>query len=338
MTDAAPKDAKASIEAGASLPAGGAWMGTIYVLPCKDAKAHFDMQVDIEVAQYAEVDIDITYTNALCFGVYPVYVTTPADCDATCFNVEWPDDSYAMSDVAGMQVNAYLLAYSRGIIKSEPHLHELFLSITDYFAQPLSERSGLKMAKVLQQCHEFGRMFAQHLATQPAPGGAEAFAALEPLFPKENIVWLDYIKIDLAKCDAAKHLAELERGVQQPGCDPKYTNGLIYGILPVFVPNLVDARTTCFAWACSSEVSTAITNLTAIQQTYFKYLCLVPESVQNAQDKQYIDSLRNYTLNPFDGAPFWAASLNAVDLQPPAPQINELCVRRYGHLFPTLSN
>ena len=49
------------------------WMGAFRILPCTDADAHRAQAEAILAAEVAGEDCEITYTNALCCGVFPLF-------------------------------------------------------------------------------------------------------------------------------------------------------------------------------------------------------------------------------------------------------------------------
>ena len=96
------------------LPEGGAWMGAFYVLPCKDASEHHKQDDRLLYAAEGE-NVEVSYTNALCYGVYPCFISEAVDVDTTCFAAVWPDESYELMQQAGRLINRALLAYHRGL-------------------------------------------------------------------------------------------------------------------------------------------------------------------------------------------------------------------------------
>lgn len=152
------------------LPEGGAWMGTFYVLPCKDESAHFAQEAALFEAEEAGKDCDISYTNALYCGVYPCFISEAVDVDTTCFTAAWPDESFELMQQAGGLINRALLAYHRGLTNSE---------MVEFLSQEMVER-----VKVPRESP--WNVFQHHVPIfnwEPAPGGPEALAELQRLFP-----------------------------------------------------------------------------------------------------------------------------------------------------------
>ena len=152
------------------LPEGGAWMGAFYVLPCKDAATHYMQAASIMDAKKAGKDCDISYTNALCYGVYPCFISEAVDVDTTCFAAAWPDESFELMQRAGGLINRALLAYHRGLTDLK-----LVSLVSDY-------AKGLITGKLTVPQWEVFRPLMPILDWEPAPGGTDALAALQPLF------------------------------------------------------------------------------------------------------------------------------------------------------------
>ena len=153
------------------LPEGGAWMGAFYVLPCKDAATHYMQAASIMDAEKAGKDCDISYTNALYCGVYPCFIAEAADIDATCISIVWPDESFELMQQAGSLINRALLAYHRGLTS----LRQVSL-VSDYVKVHIE-------GKLHEPQWEVFRPLMPILDWEPAKGGADALAALQPLFP-----------------------------------------------------------------------------------------------------------------------------------------------------------
>ena len=157
------------------LPEGGAWMGAFYVLPCTDAATHYMQAASIMDAEKAGKDCDISYTNALYCGVYPCFISEAVDVDTTCFAATWPDESYELMQQAGRLINRALLAYHRGLITywAVPVVSD---TIHVYFKHKGNEPQW-----------EVFQPLMPILNWEPAPGGADALAALQPLFPPATL-------------------------------------------------------------------------------------------------------------------------------------------------------
>lgn len=153
------------------LPEGGAWMGVFYVLPCKDAAKHYMQAASIMEAEEAGEDCAIISTNALYCGVYPCFISEAVDVDTTCFAAAWPDESYELMQQAGGLINRALLAYHRGLTD----LKQVSL-VSDYV-------KGHIDGKLTEPQLEVFRPLMPILEWEPARGGADALAALQPLFP-----------------------------------------------------------------------------------------------------------------------------------------------------------
>ena len=153
------------------LPEGGAWMGVFYILPCKDASKHHIQASEIVWAEEAGKDCDISYTNALYCGVYPCFIAEAADIDTTCIAIAWPDENFELMNQAGSLINRALLAYHRGLTD----LKQVSL-VADYVKGHID---GI----VQEPQWEVFRPLMPVFNWEPAPGGAEALAALLPLFP-----------------------------------------------------------------------------------------------------------------------------------------------------------
>ena len=157
------------------LPEGGAWMGAFYVLPCKDDAAHFAQDDRLLYAAEGE-NVEVSYTNALCYGVYPCFISEAVDVDTTCFAATWPDESYELMQQAGRLINRALLAYHRGL--------------TDAWHVTIAAeyiKAGLD-GKMFEIYFENFQPLMPILNWEPAPGGAEALAALQRLFPPAPLV------------------------------------------------------------------------------------------------------------------------------------------------------
>ena len=155
------------------LPEGGAWMGAFYVLPCKDASEHFAQAAAMFEAEEAGKDCDISYTNALYCGVYPCFISDAVDVDTTCFDSTWPDESFELMQQAGSLINMAILAYHRCLIKSLP-VTALAMRLKEYIA-------GADIHIEVEFAES--RPFMPILNWEPAKGGSDALAALQPLFP-----------------------------------------------------------------------------------------------------------------------------------------------------------
>ena len=154
------------------LPSGGAWMGAFYVLPCKDASEHHKQDDRLRYAAKGE-NVAVSYTNALCYGVYPCFISEAVDVDTTCFTAAWQDESLDLMQQAGDLINKALLAYHRGIITywAVPVVSD---TIHVYFKHKGNEPQW-----------EVFRPLMPILNWEPAPGGADALAELQQLFPPE---------------------------------------------------------------------------------------------------------------------------------------------------------
>ena len=153
------------------LPEGGAWMGAFYVLPCTDAATHYMQASGIGWAEEAGKDCNISYTNALCYGVYPCFISEAVDVDTTCFAAAWSDESYELMRQAGGLVNRALLAYHRGLIR-----YRAVKVVSDTVHVYFQHKGNEPQLEVF-------RHLMPILDWEPAPGGADALAALQPLFP-----------------------------------------------------------------------------------------------------------------------------------------------------------
>lgn len=153
------------------LPEGGAWMGAFYVLPCTDAATHYMQAASIIYAEKAGKDCDIFYTNALYCGVYPCFISEAVDVDTTCFAAAWPDESFELMQLAGGLINRALLAYHRGSITYWP------IPVVKGRLQNCLKHKGNEPQ------WEIFRPLMPILNWEPAPGGADALAALQRLFP-----------------------------------------------------------------------------------------------------------------------------------------------------------
>lgn len=155
------------------LPEGGAWLGTVYVLPCRDESAHFAQEAALFEAEEAGKDCDISYTNALYCGVYPCFISEAADIDDTCIAIAWPDESFELMQQAGGLINRALLAYHRGLTDAQT---VAYLSI--WLKEHICGSSVYIERKLYMLTP-----FIPILNWEPAPGGAAALAELKPLFP-----------------------------------------------------------------------------------------------------------------------------------------------------------
>lgn len=157
------------------LPECGAWMGAFYVLPCTEADKHNIQASEIVWAEEAGKDCEITYCNALYCGVYPCFISEAADIDSTCVAIAWPDEIFELMQNVGGLINRALLAYHRGLIHSLP-VTAISMRLKEYIAGACIE---LQISE--------SRPFIPILDWEPAPGGADALAALLPLFPPESM-------------------------------------------------------------------------------------------------------------------------------------------------------
>ena len=157
------------------LPEGGAWMGVFYVLPCKDASEHFKQDDRLLYAAEGE-NVEVSYTNALYCGVYPCFISEAVDVDTTCFAAAWPDESFDLMQQAGDLINKALLAYHRGLTDLK-----IVSLVTGYV------KGHITGILTVPQWGVF-RPFMPILNWEPAPGGAEALSALQPLFPPAPLV------------------------------------------------------------------------------------------------------------------------------------------------------
>ena len=152
------------------LPEGGAWMGAFYVIPCKDASAHYKQDDRLLYAAKGE-NVAVSYCNALFCGVYPCFISEAVDVDTTCFQAAWPDESFELMQRAGGLINRALLSYHRGI--SPCWAVEVAAETIEAYLD----------GKMLDVYWEVMKPLMPILNWEPAPGGAEALAALLPLFP-----------------------------------------------------------------------------------------------------------------------------------------------------------
>ena len=156
------------------LPEGGAWMGAFYILPCKDDAAHFAQDDRLMYAAKGE-NVAVSYTNALYCGVYPCFIAEAADVDTTCFAAAWPDESFYLMRRAGGIINKALLAYHRGLC-TPWHVGVVSDTVHAYFKHKCNEPKW-----------EVFRPLMPILDWEPAPGGADALARLQPLFPPATL-------------------------------------------------------------------------------------------------------------------------------------------------------
>ncbi len=152
------------------LPSGGAWMEAFYVLPCTDTSAHFKQDDRLLYAAEGE-NVEVSYTNALYCGVYPCFISEAVDVDTTCFTAAWPDESFELMQLAGGLINRALLAYHRGLTDLK-----LVSLVSDYV------KGHITGIRTVTQWEIF-RPLMPILNWEPAPGGADALARLQPLFP-----------------------------------------------------------------------------------------------------------------------------------------------------------
>lgn len=161
------------------LPAGGAWMGAFYILPCTDAEAHFKQAATIMDANKAEVYCDITYNNALYCGVYPCFIEEAADVDATCIAIAWNNDVFDLVIESGWLLARAMLAYHRGLTEDG----------VDNWLKVVADAIKCKLeSNTLELNFELWGPHTPIYAWMPAPGGAAALATLQPLFPKKPMV------------------------------------------------------------------------------------------------------------------------------------------------------
>ena len=156
------------------LPECGAWMGAFYVLPCKNAAEHHKQADRLLYAAEGE-NVEVSYTNALYCGVYPCFISEAADVDTTCFAAAWPDESFELMHQVGALINRALLAYHRGLTD----VRQVSL-VSDYV-------KGHINGTLKEPQWEVFRPLMPILDWEPAPGGADALAALLPLFPPESM-------------------------------------------------------------------------------------------------------------------------------------------------------
>ena len=152
------------------LPEGGAWMGVFYILPCKDASAHYKQDDRLRYAAEGE-NVEVSYCNALYCGVYPCFISEAVDVDTTCFAAAWPDESFDLMNQAGELINRALLAYHRG------------LTSLKQVAVAAESLEAYLDGKMLDIYWEVMKPLMPVFNWEPAPGGAEALEALLPLFP-----------------------------------------------------------------------------------------------------------------------------------------------------------
>ena len=146
-------------------------MGAFYVLHYKDADKHNIQASEIALAEEAGRNCNVTYCNALYCGVYPCFISEAADVDTTCFAAAWPDESFELMQQAGGLINRALLSYHRGISPCWA-VKVVSDTIHVYFKHKGNE----------PQWEVFSPLMPI-LNWEPAKGGSDALAALQPLFP-----------------------------------------------------------------------------------------------------------------------------------------------------------
>lgn len=152
------------------LPEGGAWMGAFYVLPCTEADKH-NIQADRLLYAAEGENVEVSYTNALYCGVYPCFISEAADVDTTCFAAAWPEDSFELMHQVGALINRALLAYHRGLT-DVIQVSLVLDDVKEHINGTLKEHQW-----------DVFRPLMPILDWEPAHGGADALAALQPLFP-----------------------------------------------------------------------------------------------------------------------------------------------------------
>lgn len=152
------------------LPEGGAWLGAFYVLPCTDTSAHFK-QADLLLSAEEGENVEVSYTNALYCGVYPCFISEAVDVDTTCFAAAWPDESFELMQQAGGIINRALLAYHRELI-----IYWDVKVVSDTIHVYFKHKGNEPQLEVF-------RHLMPILNWEPAKGGSDALAALQPLFP-----------------------------------------------------------------------------------------------------------------------------------------------------------
>ena len=150
-------------------------MGAFYVLPCTDADKHNIQASEIGWAEEAGKDCDISYTNALYCGVYPCFIAEAADIDATCISIAWPDESFELMQRAGGLINRALLAYHRELM-----IYWAVKVVSDVIHVYFKHKGNEPQWEVFHPLMPI-------LDWEPAPGGAEALARLQPLFPPATL-------------------------------------------------------------------------------------------------------------------------------------------------------
>ena len=152
------------------LPEGGAWMGAFYVIPCKDASAHYEQDDRLRYAAEGE-NVEVSYCNALYCGVYPCFIAEAPDVDAICTAIAWPDESFDLMNQAGELINRALLAYHRELTD----LEQVSL-VADYV-------KGHITGILKEPQWEMFRPLMPILDWEPAKGVAASLAEVQPLFP-----------------------------------------------------------------------------------------------------------------------------------------------------------
>ena len=152
------------------LPEGGAWMGAFYVIPCKDASAHYKQDDRLRYAAEGE-NVEVSYCNALYCGVYPCFISEAVDVDTTCFAAAWPDESFDLMNQAGELINRALLAYHRGLTDLK-----IVSLVSDYV-------KGHITGILKEPQWEVFRPLMPILDWEPAKGVAASLAEVQPLFP-----------------------------------------------------------------------------------------------------------------------------------------------------------
>ena len=152
------------------LPEGGAWMGAFYVIPCKDASAHYEQDDRLRYAAEGE-NVEVSYCNALYCGVYPCFIAEAPDVDAIFTAIAWPDESFDLMNQAGELINRALLAYHRGLtdLKQVALAAETIKAYLD--------------GEMLEIYWEVIQPIMPILDWEPAKGEAASLADVQPLFP-----------------------------------------------------------------------------------------------------------------------------------------------------------
>ena len=152
------------------LPEGGAWMGAFYVIPCKDASAHYEQDDRLRYAAEGE-NVEVSYCNALYCGVYPCFIAEAPDVDAIFTAIAWTDESFDLMNQAGELINRALLAYHRGLTD---------LKQVSFAAETIKAYLDGEMLEIYW---EVIQPIMPIFDWEPAKGVAASLAEVQPLFP-----------------------------------------------------------------------------------------------------------------------------------------------------------